>query len=76
MAGRGLVLMVGATGCGKSTSLAAMVDWRNEHQAGHIISIDQLVKEAEHVFAKMLPPELVEKNLEAMRQGYASGDEI
>jgi pyruvate ferredoxin oxidoreductase gamma subunit len=44
--------------------------------AGHIISIDQLVKEAEHVFAKMLPPELVQKNLEAMRQGYASGDEI
>jgi pyruvate ferredoxin oxidoreductase gamma subunit len=44
--------------------------------AGHIISIDQLVKEAEHVFAKILPPELVQKNLEAMRQGYASGDEI
>ncbi|MBC2715288.1 MAG: pyruvate synthase [Desulfobacteraceae bacterium] len=44
--------------------------------AGHIISIDQLVEEAEHVFAKMLGPELVEKNLEAMRLGYESGDVI
>ena len=44
MAGRGLVLMVGATGCGKSTSLAAMVDWRNEHQAGHIISIEDPIE--------------------------------
>src|SRR4029077_20980691 len=31
MTKRGLVIMVGATGSGKSTSLAAMVDWRNEH---------------------------------------------
>jgi pyruvate ferredoxin oxidoreductase gamma subunit len=44
--------------------------------SGHIISIDQLIKEAEHVFAKMLPPELVQKNLEAMRLGYESGEEI
>lgn len=42
----------------------------------HIINIDQLVKEAGRVFSKMLPPELVEKNLEAMRQGYASGDMV
>jgi len=44
--------------------------------AGQIISIDQLVEEAEHVFAKMLGPELVQKNLEAMRLGYETGDEI
>jgi len=41
---RGLVLMVGATGCGKSSSLAAMVDWRNSHQAGHIISIEDPIE--------------------------------
>lgn len=44
--------------------------------AGHIISIDRLIDEAEHVFAKMLGPALVQKNLEAMRQGYESGDVI
>ena len=44
MTNRGLVLMVGATGCGKSTSLAAMIDWRNEHQAGHIISIEDPIE--------------------------------
>ena len=38
MAKRGLVLVVGATGCGKSTSLAAMIDYRNSNQAGHIVS--------------------------------------
>ncbi len=41
---RGLVLMVGATGCGKSTSLAAIVDWRNSNQAGHIISIEDPIE--------------------------------
>ncbi|ATX79414.1 twitching motility protein PilU [Mariprofundus aestuarium] len=41
---RGLVLMVGATGCGKSTSLAAMIDWRNSNQAGHIISIEDPIE--------------------------------
>jgi len=41
---RGLVLMVGATGCGKSTSLAAMIDWRNCNQAGHIISIEDPIE--------------------------------
>jgi len=44
MESRGLVLMVGATGCGKSTSLAAMIDWRNRHQAGHIISIEDPIE--------------------------------
>jgi twitching motility protein PilU len=37
-------LMVGATGCGKSTSQAAMVDWRNTNQAGHIISIEDPIE--------------------------------
>ncbi len=44
MSKRGLVLMVGATGSGKSTSLAAMVDWRNSNQAGHIITIEDPVE--------------------------------
>ena len=44
MSNRGLVLMVGATGSGKSTSLAAMVDWRNSNQAGHIITIEDPVE--------------------------------
>ena len=42
----------------------------------HIISIDHLIKEAGRVFSKMLPPDLVEKNLEAMRRGYEAGDMI
>ncbi len=44
MTKRGLVIMVGATGSGKSTSLAAMVDWRNEHSQGHIITIEDPVE--------------------------------
>jgi twitching motility protein PilU len=44
MSKRGLVIMVGATGSGKSTSLAAMVDWRNEHSQGHIITIEDPVE--------------------------------
>ena len=44
MSKRGLVLMVGATGSGKSTSLASMVDWRNSNQAGHIITIEDPVE--------------------------------
>jgi len=44
MQSRGLVLMVGATGSGKSTSLAAMIDWRNSNQAGHIISIEDPIE--------------------------------
>jgi twitching motility protein PilU len=39
MAKRGLCIMVGATGSGKSTTLAAMVDWRNENSFGHIITV-------------------------------------
>jgi twitching motility protein PilU len=44
MTKRGLVIFVGATGSGKSTSLAAMVDWRNEHSWGHIITIEDPVE--------------------------------
>lgn len=44
MAKRGLLIMVGATGSGKSTSLAAMIDHRNRTQAGHIITIEDPVE--------------------------------
>jgi len=40
MTKRGLILFVGATGTGKSTSLAAMLKYRNEHSSGHIITIE------------------------------------
>jgi len=41
---RGLCIMVGATGSGKSTTLAAMVDWRNEHSWGHIITVEDPIE--------------------------------
>jgi twitching motility protein PilU len=41
---RGLVLMVGATGSGKSTSLASMIDYRNEQMSGHIITIEDPIE--------------------------------
>jgi twitching motility protein PilU len=41
---RGLVLMVGATGAGKSTTLAAMIDHRNEHSSGHILTIEDPIE--------------------------------
>ncbi|HSO45026.1 MAG TPA: PilT/PilU family type 4a pilus ATPase, partial [Rhodoferax sp.] len=41
---RGLCIMVGATGCGKSTTLAAMVDWRNETTFGHIITVEDPIE--------------------------------
>lgn len=41
---RGLVLMVGATGSGKSTSLAAMLGYRNQNTKGHIITIEDPVE--------------------------------
>jgi twitching motility protein PilU len=44
MTKRGLVIFVGATGSGKSTSLAAMVDFRNENSFGHIITIEDPVE--------------------------------
>ncbi len=44
MAKRGLVLVVGATGSGKSTSLAAMINHRNETEAGHIMTIEDPIE--------------------------------
>jgi twitching motility protein PilU len=41
---RGLLLMVGATGCGKSTTLAAMMDFRNSKVSGHILTIEDPVE--------------------------------
>ena len=41
---RGLLLMVGATGAGKSTTLASMIDLRNESQSGHILTIEDPVE--------------------------------
>ena len=44
MSKRGLVLFVGATGSGKSTSLASLIDHRNTNTAGHIITIEDPVE--------------------------------
>jgi len=44
MTKRGLIILVGATGSGKSTSLAAMVGYRNENSYGHIITIEDPIE--------------------------------
>jgi twitching motility protein PilU len=44
MVKRGLILFVGATGSGKSTSLASLIDYRNTHSAGHIITIEDPIE--------------------------------
>jgi twitching motility protein PilU len=44
MSKRGLCILVGATGSGKSTTLAAMIDWRNENSHGHIITVEDPVE--------------------------------
>ena len=41
---RGLILMVGATGSGKSTSLASMIDYRNANESGHIVTIEDPIE--------------------------------
>ena len=41
---RGLILMVGATGSGKSTTLAAMINHRNENMGGHILTIEDPIE--------------------------------
>jgi twitching motility protein PilU len=46
---RGLILMVGATGAGKSTTLASMIDYRNARMAGHILTVEDPV---EFIFTK------------------------
>ena len=48
MTKRGLVLFVGATGSGKSTSLAAMIGYRNHNSTGHIISIEDPIEYIHH----------------------------
>ena len=48
MTKRGLVLVVGATGSGKSTSLAAMIDHRNSTSPGHIITVEDPVEFVHH----------------------------
>ncbi|MFN8587745.1 MAG: PilT/PilU family type 4a pilus ATPase [Candidatus Eisenbacteria bacterium] len=42
--GKGLVLVTGPTGSGKSTTLAAMVDWMNRNRTGHIITIEDPIE--------------------------------
>jgi twitching motility protein PilU len=44
MSKRGVVIFVGGTGCGKSTSLAAMTGYRNENSYGHIVTIEDPVE--------------------------------
>jgi twitching motility protein PilU len=41
---RGLILMVGAAGSGKSTTLAALLDFRNRHKSGHIVCIEDPIE--------------------------------
>ena len=41
---RGLILIVGGTGSGKSTSLASMIDYRNERKTGHILTIEEPIE--------------------------------
>ncbi len=41
---RGLVLVVGATGSGKSTTLASMIDFRNSHKTGHILTVEDPIE--------------------------------
>ncbi len=41
---RGLVLFVAATGSGKSTSLAAMLDYRNTNSSGHIVTVEDPIE--------------------------------
>jgi len=41
---RGLVILVGATGAGKSTTLAAMVDWINQKSQGHIVTVEDPIE--------------------------------
>jgi twitching motility protein PilU len=44
MTKRGLVIFVGATGTGKSTSLAALIGYRNHHSSGHIITVEDPIE--------------------------------
>ena len=44
MSKRGLCIVVGATGSGKTTSMAAMLDWRNEKSFGHIVTVEDPIE--------------------------------
>lgn len=44
MEARGLILVVGAAGSGKSTTLASMIDYRNHHKTGHILTIEDPIE--------------------------------
>jgi len=44
MTPRGLILVVGSTGSGKSTTLASMIDYRNMHQTGHILTVEEPIE--------------------------------
>ena len=44
IAQRGLILLVGATGTGKSTTLASMLEWRNQQMTGHILTIEDPIE--------------------------------
>lgn len=48
MAPRGLILVVGTTGSGKSTTLASMIDYRNQHKSGHILTIEDPIEYMHH----------------------------
>jgi len=41
---RGLIIMVGATGVGKTSTLAAMIDWINTHTSGHIVTVEDPIE--------------------------------
>lgn len=44
MAKRGIIIIAGATGSGKSTSMASMVNYRNQNSTGHIITIEDPIE--------------------------------
>ena len=44
MSKRGIILVTGATGSGKSTTLAAMIDYRNQNSSGHIVSVEDPIE--------------------------------
>ncbi|QEL64809.1 twitching mobility protein [Oryzomicrobium terrae] len=44
MAKRGLILIVGSTGSGKSTTIASMLDYRNTHRSGHILTVEDPIE--------------------------------
>jgi len=68
MTKRGLVLVVGATGSGKSTTLAGLIDHRNTNQAGHIVTIEDPI-EFVHVHKKSI---VTQREIGVDTQNYES----